>query len=88
MYFHWQLLVILFADYRAKQLCNYTFCELGKGKLISGEADFHAAARHVHGFKSTDNRGDHKMCKGPLFAKRTPFREKDFYFCEKDFYYG
>ena len=31
-------------------------CELGKGKLISGEADFQAAARLGHGFKSTDNR--------------------------------
>ena len=26
------------------------------------------------------------MRKGLLFAKRTPFREKDFYFCEKDFF--
>ena len=32
--------------------------------------------------------GDPKMRKGLLFAQRTPFREKDFYFCEKDFYYG
>ena len=33
-------------------------------------------------------KGDPKMRKGLLFAQRTPFREKDFYFCEKDFYYG
>ena len=32
--------------------------------------------------------GDPKMRKGLLFAQRTPFREKEFYFCEKDFYYG
>ena len=31
--------------------------------------------------------GDPKMRKGLLFAQRTPFREKEFYFCEKDFYY-
>ena len=31
--------------------------------------------------------GDPKMRKGLLFAQRTPFREKDFYFCEKDFYF-
>ena len=34
-----------------------------------------------------DQIGYTKVRKGLLFAKRTPFREKDFYFYEKDLYY-
>ena len=40
------------------------------------------------GFHKKKDPGDPKMRKGLLFAQRTPFREKEFYFCEKDFHYG
>ena len=49
MYFYWQLLIILFADYRAKKYGITPLSASGKEKYISGAADFGAAARCGHG---------------------------------------
>ena len=50
MFYYWQLLMILFADDRTKKYGITPLCESGKGKFISGAADFGAAARRGHGF--------------------------------------
>ena len=40
------MLIILFADDRAKNYGISHLCESGKGKFISGAADFGVVARH------------------------------------------
>ena len=60
MYFYWQLLIILFADDRAKKYGITPLSALGKEKYISGAADFGAAARPGHCFHTRTNKFDKK----------------------------
>ena len=51
VFLYWQLLIILFADDRAKKKYGITpLSASGKEKYISGAADFGAEARHGPGF--------------------------------------
>ena len=55
VFLYWQLLIILFADDRAKKYGITPLSALGKEKYISGAADLGAAARHGHGFHTQPN---------------------------------
>ena len=50
VFLYWQLLIILFADDRAKKYGITPLSASGKEKYISDAADFGAAARHGSGF--------------------------------------
>ena len=50
VFFQWKLLIILFADGRAKKYGSAHLCSSGKEKYISGTADFGAAGLRGHDF--------------------------------------
>ena len=53
MYFYWQLLMILFADDRAKKKKITALSASGKEKYTSGTADLGAAARYLLSFPTS-----------------------------------